>query len=88
MQVVHDRRMPLQVPVEQRAHAHLRVVDVAVVVVEDVLAPIRRPADAIALVGDLGHVAQIPLDVAIAAIRIRGRRDRDDDLVADLLDQR
>ena len=42
MQVVHDRRVPLQIPVEQRPHAHLRVVDVAVVVVEDVLAPVRH----------------------------------------------
>ncbi len=42
VQVVHDRRMRREVPVGDGAHRHLRQVDVAVVVVEDVLAPIRH----------------------------------------------
>ena len=44
VQVVHDGRMPLQIPVEHRPHRHLRVIDVAVVVVKDVFAPVRRAA--------------------------------------------
>ena len=48
MQVVHDRRMRGVVPVGDRAHRHLRQVDVAVVVVEDVLAPVGQAATAAA----------------------------------------
>ena len=42
VQVVHDRRMRGEVPVGDGAHGFLRQVDVAVVVVVDVLAPVRH----------------------------------------------
>ena len=48
VQVVHDRRVRREVPVGDGAHRHLRQVDVAVVVVEDVLAPIRHARHAAA----------------------------------------
>ena len=42
MQVVDDRGMRGEVPVGNRAHRDLRQVDVAIVVVEDVFAPVRH----------------------------------------------
>ena len=42
VQVVHDRRMRREVPVGNRAHRHLREIDVAIVVVVDVLSPVRH----------------------------------------------
>ena len=88
MQVVHDRRVPLEVPVEQRLHLDLRVVDVAVVVVKDVLAPVGHARAGRAALGLVDAVLVVPVDVAIAAVWIGDRRDRHDDVVADLLDQR
>ncbi len=86
--VVHDRRMPLQIPGEELATDRLRVVDVAVVVVEDVLAPVRRPTHAVVLAGFHRLVGVVPVDVPVAAVRLGDRRERDDHVVADLLQQR
>ena len=80
--------MPRQVPVEHVAHAELRVVDVAVVVVEDVLPPVRRPADAVVLVGDVDQVPVVPVDVAVPSVRIRGRNQRHDEVLADAVVER
>ena len=88
MQVVHDRRVILEIPVQERPHLDLRVVDVAVVVVKDVLPPVghaRAGRLAFALVD---AVLVVPVDVAVAAIRVGNRGDRDDDVVADLVDDR
>ncbi len=86
MEVVHDRRVPLQIPVEQRAHLDLRVVDVAVVVVEHVLAPVRHAGPGRMLFGFVDAVLVVPVDVAIASVRIGDRRDRHDHVVADVAD--
>ena len=88
VQVVHHRRMPLQVPVEHVPHAPLRIVDVPVVVVEDVLAPVRRAADSVAVVGDVDQVPVVPVDVAVAAVRLGGRNQGHDQLVADPVEER
>ena len=120
VQVVHDRRVRGEVPVGDGAHRHLRQVDVAVVVVEDVLAPIRHARHATAaatsatawrrrVAGGLAAgglrcapprppapgveqaqltIAVEPVDVAVASVGIGHRCDRDEDVVADLLDER
>ena len=88
VQVVHHRRMRLQVPRQVRTHRHLRVVDVAVVVVKDVLAPVRRSRDPVLLLGDVHHVLAVPVDVAIATVGVAGGREADDDAIADLADER
>ena len=46
MQIVHDRRMGREVPVDDRAHLHQVDVDVAIVVVVHVLPPVRQGANA------------------------------------------
>src|SRR5207248_3623776 len=63
-----DRRVPLQVPVEQRLHLDLRVIDVAVVVVEHVLAPVRHAGGGRAAVDLVNAVLVIPIDISIAAV--------------------
>ena len=42
MQIVHDRRIRREVPIDDRAHLHQLDVDVAIVVVVHVLAPVRH----------------------------------------------
>ena len=85
VQVVHDRRLPLELDLghvlgerEHLAHA------VAVVVVRDVLAPVhqRRPL----LAGLLAVV--VGVDLLLAAVHLDDRRDEGDDVVANLLDER
>ena len=129
MQIVHDRRIGREVPFDDRAHLHQLDVDVAIVVVVHVLAPVRHTGaatktTATAARGGSGrcggrsasrgvthcgrrrsrrnhgcdrrrgdrrrHVepAEEPIHVAIAAIRVGGRRHRDIELLADLTDQR
>ena len=88
MQVVHDRRMPLEVPLQQRSHLNLRVIDVAVVVVEHVLAPVRHARACRPRLGLVDAVPVVPVDIAVASIRIGDRRDRHDDALADLIDDR
>ncbi len=88
VQLMHDRRVPLQVPVEQRPHGHLRIIDVAIVVVENVLAPVGRAGSLILFAGVVDLVAVVPVDVAVAAVGLGGGRDGDDHVVANLLDQR
>src|SRR5262249_58375727 len=44
VQIVDDRRMRGEVPIGDRAHLQLREVDVAIVVVKDVLPPVRKTA--------------------------------------------
>ena len=87
VEVVHHRRMPLQVPVEHVPHAPLRVVDVAVVVVEDVLPPVRRAPDAVAVVGDVDQVPVVPVDVAVAPVGLGGGNQGDDEVVADPVEE-
>ena len=88
VQVVHDGGMPLQVPIEHVPHAPLRVVDVAVVVVEDVLPPVRRSADAVVLVGDVDQVPVVPVDVAVAPVGLGGGNHGHDDVPADAVVER
>ena len=87
VQLVHDRRVPPQVPAQQPPHRDLRVVDVAVVVVEDILPPVRRSWCALALVGHVDAVAVVPVDVAVAPVGFGRGRDRHDDVAANLLDE-
>ena len=95
VQIVDDRRMRGEVPIGDRAHRHLREVDVAIVVVVHVLAPVRElptraaaPAAARRRIGREVEAAIEPIDVAIAPVRLGGGRDRHDDVVPDLIDQR
>ncbi len=102
VQVVHDRRMRGVVPVRDRAHRHLREVNVAVVVVIDVLAPVGHATAATAAATrcgcsrrasrsrDLRHfqAAIEPVDVAIAPVRVGDRRDRHVHVVANLRNDR
>ena len=89
VEVVPHRRDPVQVPLQvgpQRVHA---VVDVAVVVVEDVLAPVGRSAVVLAaVVGLVDLVGVVPVHRAIAPVEVGGRRHRDDQVVANLADVR
>ncbi len=87
--VVPDRRHPVQVPAQVQAQRIDTVVDIAVVVVEHVLAPVRRAAvilAAVVLLVDL--VGVVPVNVTVASVDIGRARDADDDVVADLLDVR
>ena len=82
MQVMHDGRMPIEIPTQQVAHGELGVIDVAIVVVEDVFAPVGRAGEAVVLGGLADFVAEIPIDVAVAAIGIGGGSDGDDQVIA------
>ena len=88
MQLVHDGRMPVQIPFQQRPHAHLRIVDVAIIVVKNVLAPVGRAGRLILLTGVVDLVLVIPVDVTVAAVGLGGRGDGDDHAVANFPDQR
>src|SRR6185503_15723152 len=86
MKLMHDRRMPIEIPIEQSAHGNLRVIYVTVVVVKDVLAPERRPAESFIFVLLVSFVAIIPINIAVAPIRLRRRRYGDNDVIAYLFD--
>jgi hypothetical protein len=95
VEVVHDRRVRRKVPLGQRAHRHLRQIDVAIVVVIHVLSPVRHtgatPAAATwrrrILLRFLLRPVE-PIHVAIASVRIRNGRHRYDHVVANLGNQR
>jgi hypothetical protein len=75
----------VEIPLEVRAQRVDAVVDVAVVVVEDVLAPVRRAAVVLASVVRLVDlVGVVPVDVAVASVEVGRGRDADDQVVADL----
>ena len=74
--------------VEQASGAHLRIIDVAIVVVEDILAPVGRAGGLIVFAGVVDLVFVIPVDIAVAAVGLGDGGDGDDHVVADLLDQR
>jgi hypothetical protein len=77
----------VQVPVEVGAQRIDAVVDVAVVVVKDVLAPIGRAAVVLAaVVGFVDLVGVVPVHVAVASVHVGAGRDAHDDVVADLAD--
>ena len=82
MQVVHDRGVPLEVPVEHVLHGDLRIVDVTVVVVEDVLAPVGRAARRGTFVGLVDLVAVIPVDHAVATVGLDHGVDGHDHVLA------
>ena len=88
VQVVHDRRVPFQVELQPVAHRDLGVIDVAIVVVVDVLAPVGRAGDAVLLVLLADLVVVVPIHVAVAAIGLGGVVDHDDDVAADLVVER
>jgi hypothetical protein len=56
--------------------------------VEDVLAPVRHPGAGGSPLGLVDAVLVVPVHVPVAPVRIGDRRDRDDDLVANLLHER
>ena len=70
MQFVHNRRVPIEIPSQQSLHWQLRVVDVAVVVVENVLAPVRRSAQIICFAFLVDLVAVVPVRVAITTVGV------------------
>ncbi len=86
VEVVHDGRMPLEIPAEKILVGLARVVNVAVVVVHDVLAPVGD-AGHFVVVGDVDVVGEVPVDGAVAAIGIGDGHDGDDDVLANFLDQ-
>ena len=88
VQVVHDRRMPLQVEIEQIAGAVPRVVDVPVVVVKNVLSPIRGAGHRIQVVGVVDLVAIVPIGIPVTAVGVGRRVDADNHVVADFADER
>jgi len=93
VQVVNDWGFRSHVPVEQRAHRHQRHVEVAVVVVKCVLAPVGQlPATAATTARSrrlrVGLISIKPVDVAVASIRLGRRRYGHDHVVADLRDER
>ncbi len=85
MQVVHHRRVPLEVGAQERVREiQAEAQAVAVVVVRDVLAPPdeRHPlARVLLLVVEVVHHL-------LAAVHFDDRRQEDDDVVADVLDER
>ncbi len=88
VQVVPHGRQPVQVPLEVRAQRVDAVVDVAVVVVEDVLAPVGWAAVVLAaVVGLVDFVGVVPVHGAVAAVEVHGGRHRHDHVVANLLDE-
>ena len=88
VQVVHDGRMPLQIEVQPVAHGDLRVIDVAIVVVVDVLAPVGRAGKAVLLGLLADEVAVVPVDVAVAAVGFGGIGHHHDDVLADRVVER
>jgi hypothetical protein len=87
VQIVHHRRVPLQLrarhrlgQLEKLPHA------VAVVVVLDVLAPVHQRQAGIA--AGAGLVEVVGVDVFLASVDFNHRRDQRDDVVADVLDER
>ena len=89
VEVVHDGRMPIEIPLEEVLVGEAGVVDVAVVVVFGVLAPVGDAAfEGGVVVGDVDEVAVVPVDAAIAAVGVGDRHDGYDDFGADFLDER
>jgi hypothetical protein len=87
--VVPDRRHPVQIPIEMDAQRVDAVVDVAVVVMERVLAPVGRAAEVLgAVVRLVDFVRVIPVHRAIASVDVGRRCDADDHVVANGLDVR
>ena len=80
--------MPLQVELQPVAHGQLGVIDIAIVVVIDVLAPVRRPRHAVGLGFFAQLVAIIPVDIPVASIRLQGIRDHHDHVAPDPFIQR
>ena len=89
VQVVHDGRVPVEIPLEEVLVGEAGVVDVAVVVVLGVLAPVGNAAfeDGVG-VGDVDEVAVVPVDVAVAAVGVGYGHDGDYYFVADFFDER
>src|SRR5215510_1011803 len=85
MELVHNRRMPLQIPVKQRSHRELRVVHIAIVVVKYVLTPIRRAANAVLLGLLVDLVPVVPVHITVAAVGLSNRRYGDDYVVSNLV---
>ena len=76
----------MQIPVQMRSQRIDAIVDIAIVVVEDVLAPIWRAAIIGTAVGEFVDLVRvIPVDVAVPPVEIGCRRDGDNDVVTDLL---
>jgi len=63
-------------------HRQLGKVDIAVVVVKDVFAPVRRAAHVVVFAGLIDLVAVIPVGVTVAAIGVGGGRDGNNQMVA------
>src|ERR1700728_4763686 len=87
MQVVHDRGMPLEVEAEEVTRAHPAEINVAIVVVIDVLSPIGGVVYRRKVVRVVDLIAIIPVGVAVASIGIGGWIDRDDHVPANSVDQ-
>ena len=87
MQVMHDGRMPIQIPLQKALVCHAGIVDVAVVIVLGVLPPIGYPGHLL-VVGYVDVVGEVPVNGAIASIGIGHRHDGDDDVGANLLNER
>src|SRR5580700_10280016 len=88
MQVMNDRGMPLEIEAEQIAWARSGEIDVAIVVVKDVLSPVGNVMHWRKIVGVVNLVAVIPVSVAVASIGIGCRVDRDDHIPAYSVDDR
>src|SRR5438093_890729 len=68
-------------------HGDLRVVNVAIVVVENILAPVRWAGRPVLLGFLTREVTVIPVDIPIAAVRVGGVIDHDDHVLADVLEE-
>ena len=90
MQIVPDGRNPMQIPLQVRSQGIDPVVDIAIVVVKDIFAPVWRSAEVdTARVGRLiDFVGVIPIDISIAAVEIGRRSDRNNHVIADFPDIR
>ena len=87
VEVVPDGRHPLEIPLQVGPKRIDAVVDVAVVVVKHVLAPVGRLAVGLSpVVGLVDLVGVVPVHVAIAAVDVGSRHHRDDHVVPNLLD--
>ena len=88
VEVVHDGRVPVQIPLEEVLVGESGIVDVAVVVVLGVFAPVGDAGfEDCVVIGNVFLVAVVPVDGAVAAIGVCDRHDGYDDLIADLLDE-
>jgi len=87
MEVVNDGRMPIEIPAEEVLVGHARIINVAVVVVLDVLAPVGD-AGHLFVVGDVDVVGVIPVRWSDRVRRIGNGHDSDDDAGANALDER